>query len=417
MTQLQADILSAVGSAFPTDPPAKLGVAVSGGGDSVALLHALAQLWDRETVELHAATVDHGLRPQARQEAEWVVRTCENLGITHSTLRWKGWDGQGNLQDAARRARYGLLTDWAQSWQIPEVALGHTADDQAETVLMRLSRGAGVTGLSAMPLRRRRDGISFVRPMLGLLREDLRDFLRMQDATWLEDPSNEDPAYERVRARQALDALAPMGLTVRSLSQVAENMGQAAAALNWYAFLAARDVIQVDGGDVLIARSPFRTLPDEIARRLIMEAVRWIGGTTYPPRRTPLAQLIRAARGGDDGTLGGCRMVQHGDHIWICREFNAVRGERCVPPGVWDRRWRLSGPEMEGCVIRPLGRAGLSHCAGWRETGRPHAALVASPAVWRGSDLVAAPMAGEPAGWRADVCGGSEDFFASLLAH
>lgn len=131
----------------------------------MALLSLLHRLSAAAGTHLEAVTVDHGLRPEAAEEAVFVARYAGTLGLRHETLRWRGWDGQGNLQNAAREARYRLMADWAERRGLPCVALGHTADDQAETVLMRLARRAGVDGLSAMAPRSDRHGITWLRPL------------------------------------------------------------------------------------------------------------------------------------------------------------------------------------------------------------------------------------------------------------
>ena len=203
MNKADADILAQVRSAFGNAPPARLGVAVSGGGDSVALLHILTRCFAPGTVALFAVTVDHGLRPESPDEAMQVKEMCAELMVPHTTLRWKSWDGVGNLQERAREARYQLISEWAKSQDIAVFAVGHTADDQAETMLMRLARSSGVDGLAAMPLNRTLFGITLIRPLLGLARQDLRGYLTRNDVDWAEDPSNKNAAYERVRTREA----------------------------------------------------------------------------------------------------------------------------------------------------------------------------------------------------------------------
>lgn len=417
MSAGNGDILSRVRAQFHGAPPARLGVAVSGGGDSVALLHLLSRCFEPGCVTLMAATVDHGLRAGAADEAAAVGALAQRMGIAHSVLRWRGWDGTGNLQDRARRARYDLLTGWARSHDLAALALGHTADDQAETVLMRLARAAGVSGLAAIPRRRSQDGVLLVRPLLGLSRARLRDYLRENDLAWVDDPTNEDTAFDRIKARKALEVLAPLGITASGLAEVAENMAQARDALDWYAFLAARDLVACDGGDLLVDLRGYRILPAETARRLLAHAIRWVGGGEYPPRRAPLAAAVEALRRGNSATLGGCRIAAAGRTARIFRELAAVRDLRVAPGALWDGRWRLTGGDAVGCEIRALGRHGLASCPGWRETGRPEAALAASPAVWHGDDLVAAPLAGVANGWRLDMARTGEEFFASFLSH
>jgi len=412
------DILTAVRAQFHTAPPARLGIAVSGGGDSIALMHILSRCFDPGTVELFAATVDHGLRPEAAQEAQMVADLAASLGVRHSTLKWEGWDKTGNLQDQARQARYRLLIDWAKSNEIAILALGHTADDQAETVLMRLARSSGVTGLAAMPVRRTLGGITIFRPVLGITRSELRDYLQLHNTQWVEDPSNSDLRFDRIKMRQALEVLEPLGVSARALADVARNMSQAREALDWYSFLAARDSVTIYGGDAVLDLKTFRTLPDEIARRLLLRVIAWISGAQYPPRRASMVEALNAVRLGRPVTLGGCRALQLGQRVWICREFNAVRRTRCGSNAIWDGRWRTRhATDQAKYELRALGRRGLMQCPDWRATGHPHAALTASMAVWDGDDLVAAPLAGMPNGWHAELVGGSEEFYASLLSH
>jgi len=411
------DLVAQVRAQFHASPPAKLGIAVSGGGDSTALMHILAHCFEPGQVELFAVTVDHGLRDQAAEEAREVEAQATSLGLKHQTLTWDGWDGSGNLSDQARRARYHLLTDWAKSQSIAVIALGHTADDQAETVMMRLIRAAGVTGLSAMPVRRTVNGITIFRPLLDITRDDLRGFLRQNKITWVDDPSNDDLRFDRIKVRRALEVLAPLGLTSQTLSQVAQNMAQAREALDWYSFLAARDLATIVGGDVVLCLRKFRALPEEVARRLFVQALMWISGAEYPPRRASVADAVNKVRQGQPTTLSGCRVVRQVRSLWICREFNAVRCKHVTCDQVWDGRWHLSGGDATGCEVRPLGQRGLMMNPNWRDIGHPNAALTASPSVWRGDDLVAAPLAGLANGWTAELVGGGEEFYASLLSH
>ncbi|MFC3118710.1 tRNA lysidine(34) synthetase TilS [Jhaorihella thermophila] len=257
MTDVDSSILAQVRDWFGDALPERLGVAVSGGGDSVALLHILTRCFGENGPEIHAVTVDHGLRAESADEAAMVARMAGALSVPHDTLCWEGWDGAGNLQDQARRARYRLLSRWARSSGIEMLALAHTADDQAETVLMRLGRAAGVDGLSGIPERRIEGGVTFVRPLLGVTRQALRAYLVRNAIEWVEDPSNRDDRFDRIRARRALEALQPLGITVTALADVARHMAQARAALDWYSFLAARDVARLDAGDVLLDRRGF----------------------------------------------------------------------------------------------------------------------------------------------------------------
>ncbi|MDX2485220.1 MAG: tRNA lysidine(34) synthetase TilS [Pseudodonghicola sp.] len=417
MTPSDDDILARVRGWFGPVPPAKLAIALSGGGDSVALLHILTRAFAPGQVQLFAATVDHGLRAEAAQEAEQAEQQAEALGVPHSILRWRGWQGRGNLSDAARTARYDLLCDWAQAQGIGALAVAHTVDDQAETLLMRLGRAAGVTGLSGIPARRLRGGVMILRPLLDIGRGDLRAYLRRNGLNWAEDPSNQELRYARVRARAMMADLAPLDITPAALTNVARNMARADEALGWAAFEAARSASRVVAGCVVLTPRALRLMPEEIARRLLLGALGWVGGGAYPPRRRPLAALLEDLHHGRPATLAGCRVVHHRGEIWICREVKALHEIRAAPGALWDRRWRVTGPQPEGCEIAVLGAAGLAQCPDRAETGLPRAALESSPAVWRGGALIAAPLAGWDAGWRAESAAEGSGFPAGLLSH
>ena len=175
-------------------PDGPLGVAVSGGGDSIALLH-LAREWGARP--LFAVTIDHGLRKGSDAEAIGVGLACRGLDIHHTTIEWGGWDGKGNLQDRARHARRRLIAEWAREKSIAAVLLGHTADDQAETLLINLLRGAGVNGLSAMAPGPRH-------PILSLRRSETVSLCQHSGLDPVQDPSNRDPRFVRNRVRQEL---------------------------------------------------------------------------------------------------------------------------------------------------------------------------------------------------------------------
>lgn len=404
---------------FRDDPPAHMGVAVSGGGDSIALLLMLADWAAGAGVSLHVVTVDHGLRPEAASEARAVADLAAGLSAGHTTLRWRGWNGRGNVQDAARQARYGLIRDWALAQGINQVAFGHTRDDQAETVLMALARGAGVDGMAAMPVRRDLGGVTVVRPMLGLGRATLRRWLKARGQDWVDDPGNDDTRYDRIKARRVLETLAPLGVDAMALTRVAGNMAEARAALRAATATAAWEWAVVEAAELRIAAEAFDRLPSEIARRLLIHALRSVGGAQHAPRREAVARLRDAVAQGRRSTLAGCLIAPRGRDVHIGRELAAVEG-LCAPPGaVWDRRWRLEPPEDDDAFdvsIAALGEDGLARCPAEtrRDAGLPRETLLAGPAVWRAGALLAAPLAGWANGWRAVPVLDARTFAAGL---
>lgn len=409
---------SALADLLPEPTPARIGVALSAGGDSMALTVLMADWAAVHGVALHAVTVDHGLRPGSADEAASAASVCATLGIAHDTLHWHDAAGSGgNLQDRARRARYRLIGEWARSRGIAHVTLGHTRDDQAETVLLRLARGSGVDGLSGMAARREAEGVTWLRPFLGVSRAALRELLEARGIGWCEDPSNTDPRFDRVRAREALAALAPIGITREGLVKTAHRMRSAREALERTSHDLAQRVIRLEDGDVVADAAGLFDAPEELSDRLLAHALCWVASAEYRPRHKALRRLTALLRTGRGGTLHGCRVTVGRGEIRVFREYVAVRAHRSAPGVPWDGRWRLTGPAASGLHVAALGPEGLAQCPQWRETGRPREPLLASPAVWEGAHLVAAPLAGQACGWRAELVHGPEDFFAALLSH
>jgi tRNA(Ile)-lysidine synthase len=259
-------------------------LAVSGGPDSTALL-LLAARWRKALgrgPDLIAVTIDHGLRPDARLEALAVRRLARSLGVAHRTLRWTGRKPATGVQQAARVARYRLLAAAARRAGASHVLTGHTLDDQAETVLIRLARGSGVAGLAAMdrrsPVPGCGDGLVLVRPLLGISKARLAASLA--GVATAQDPSNGDPRFTRVRLRGAMPALAGEGLSARRLALLAQRVRRADTALEAAVDQAAAALAAAPwraGGPISLAAQEFRALPDEIALRLLGRAVARVG--------------------------------------------------------------------------------------------------------------------------------------------
>lgn len=386
-------LVGLIRAALPADRT--IGVALSGGGDSTALLH----LCLRAGCRVEAVTVDHRLRAESAAEAAAVGEVCRALGVRHEVRVWTHGVVPGNLMDAARRARTGLIRDWALSRGIGVVALGHTQDDVAETVLMGLARSAGVAGLSGMRSAWDENGVRFVRPLLAAGRSELRDWLCAKAIGWVDDPTNENDRFARVKARKALAVLAPLGITARTLAEVAGNLAQVQAALAVQVADAAGALVREDSGALWLEPALWAE-PVEVQRQIVVAGVLWLSGAEYAPRAAELARLMDALRAGRDATLAGCRARQG----WLMKEPRAVGP--AVPVGaVWDGRWLVEGPECEGPEgeVRALGADGLRQVKDWRKAGLPREVLLVTPGVWEGDRLRAAPGAGLSAGWTAHL--------------
>ena len=398
-----AALIQTLDDALGLQTAARIAVAVSGGSDSTACLHLAARLGAARGWDVQAVTVDHALRPGSALEAQGVARFCETLGVDHGILRWEHGAVPGNLQDRARRARYGLMAEWGQARSISHILLGHTADDNAETLLMGLARSAGLDGLTGMRSGWVQGELRFVRPLLGVTRQDLRDCLMRHGVGWVNDPSNENVQFTRIRARRAMQALAPLGLTVQGLGVVIDNLAYAQSGLRWAVAQLAETSAKTTAGEVVIDRAALLDTPDEIARRLLIAALRWVSGADHPPRAEAVFRVFLAIRAGKDATLAGCRIKVAGWRVRVLREPRAVVGLVAAPGALWDGRWQVEGPFDAGHVVRALGASGLRQCKDWKSFGHSRDSLLVSPAVWQGDALIAAPVAGFGAGFRAQI--------------
>ena len=416
LNALEDKLIQPIAAAFAQRAFSRIGVAVSGGSDSCALLDLMAKWGAEAGVELLAATVDHGLRSEAKLEAEQVAQQCAALNIPHTTLHWQGWDGKGNTQDQARRARYGLMAKWGIERGLDAISLGHTMDDQAETFLMRLGRGAGVDGLSGMAANHRAYEMEWIRPMLKLRREELRSYLKQRGICWSEDPSNDDTRFERVKMRQALSVLDDLGLSADKIAATTNRLRDARRMLESQTQIIARDICTVEHGDVIFNGQGLQKLDVEYRLRLLNHALCWVSTADYGPRRKPLSEVEQAIGQGKSATLHGCRILTGKSEVRICREYQAVKDLVCATNMIWDNRWKFEGPHDESMHLGALGQGGLDQCDA-SVADLPKASLISSPAVWQNKTLIAAPLATMGNGWLTSMLFGQEDFISCIKSH
>lgn len=284
----------------PADP--RLGLAVSGGPDSVAMLLLAAA--DRHSL-VEAATVDHALRPESRQEAEFVALLCQSLGVRHSilTVEWRE-KPRSALQERARAQRYALLSQWAADRGLDAVLTAHHRDDQAETFLMRLARGAGVAGLAAMrPVSRvPGSGIPLVRPLLHWSHAELASVCTEAGITAVNDASNSDEQYERVRVRKALaDA---SWLDPEPIAASAAHLAEADEALDWATTAEWERATGASGATITYRPTE---APGEVRRRIVARAIAALAGEgeANPLRGAEISRVLAALNDGSTVTLRG----------------------------------------------------------------------------------------------------------------
>jgi tRNA(Ile)-lysidine synthase len=285
----------------------RLAVAVSGGADSLALMRLAAEAFPGR---VHMLSVDHGLRPAAGAECAMVAGLATGLGAPHATLRLALPPG-GNVQARAREARYAAMVGWCRANGVPLLLTAHHADDQAETLLMRMARGSGVGGLSGIRARLERDGVTLLRPLLGTRRAVLAGIVQRAGWTPVDDPSNRDPAHDRTRARALLAATD--WLSAERVAAAAANLAEAEDALGWAEARAFETrVTQTDGALLIDAEG----LPAELQRRLLARGLAQFGAAADGPE---VQRLLARLETGGSGTLGPARADRLADGRWRLR--------------------------------------------------------------------------------------------------
>jgi tRNA(Ile)-lysidine synthase len=393
----------------PLERTGSIALAVSGGPDSIALL-TLVAAW-RKTFpagpSVHVLTVDHGLREGSAAEAGTVVATAASLGLPGRVLTWTGEKPATGIEEAAREARYRLLAGAAREIGASHLVTAHHLDDQAETFLMRLARGSGPFGLAGMKAETDLGGVTLFRPLLGIAKARLVATAQAAGLPFVADPMNEDSRFERVRWRRLAPALAGEGLDARRLGQAAGRMARVAEALDHYAGALIRRTVTVDDfATARLDRPAYAAEPIEVRLRLLTRLLAALGGGRfYAPRQEHLEALDRAlAEGRGEGspfrrTLARVVVDAHsGAAALFYREIGRA-APAPLPVGqgfraVWDNRFAIEvgGSVGSGLTIAPLGREGLP-ALGFVPPAVPRAALMALPALRRGDELLAAPVA------------------------
>ena len=388
---------------FCLKPFSNLALAVSGGADSLCLL-VLFDEWRRRnrwTGTAEVLCVDHGLRPESATEAAFVAEAAKTRGISCTILRWKGAKPDSNIQEAARRARYRLMAGRMCESGAEALVLAHHLDDQAETFLDRLTRGSGVSGLSAMAADEQEgpSGLRLLRPLLDVPKQQLQASLAERGMDWCSDPSNLDPKYKRSRLRAVMALLGAEGLSAERIARTAGNIRRAREALEATVVdLAARHVEEHAAGPLRLDRAVYRTIAEDLRLRLLTYLAARATGNPPRPRLEKLEALDLKIMSGAPGrhTLAGALFELGGGTIWCWREPGRI------PPGtmtslggsgLWDNRYRYRVAQEGGAAageltLGPLSDAPVSAGQIDWPGGWPKAAFECAPAVWAGDELV-----------------------------
>lgn len=403
---------------------------VSGGADSLAMMVLAAKIRAIDTphFKFSVATVDHGLRAGARKEALYVARLARQYGLPHKILTHKGAIPKADIQAAARAIRYDLLLGYCAQKKADGLVLAHHLEDQAETFLLRLARGSGVDGLSAMQAVSMRDGYPLLRPFLDVPKARLGATVAAEGLTPVTDESNTNTRFARVKIRAAMPALAEIGLDATTLAATAARLASSRRTLAEMTRIAADNLLAYDAlGIVSLERAGFRQLPTEIGIRLL----RWLltpstpqlAGKTdnYPPRQQAVERIYDAIM--QDGiaarTLNGFALRLRAKEVLIHREAAACAGVsltlKAGERAVWDGRFEVklargfSGETQGKIQVTALGVSGVQKL---RDGGvtlpnyAPAGALHSLAAVWCKRKLLAVAGLDFVTGDKADIKSG-----------
>jgi len=310
-------------------------VAVSGGPDSIALLSLAADWAARRDGTVLALTVDHGLRPEAADEARLVETVAARLGVCHRTLVWSGEKPKTGLQEAARAARYLLLGAACEAAGILHLLVAHHWDDQVETHLMRRDRGSGPDGLAGMSARLATAWGQVLRPLLTVPKTALLAHVAERGLPCVDDPSNRDRRFTRVRVRENRRDTDDRAVHVGLCAAAAARAG---AEADVAAFLACHAAVDAGGEGVLIDREALRARASEVRRRILTFCLARVGGAPYPPRGERLARLDERLTLDEDmrrRTLAGCLIgfTNRGGERWVSVRPEAARdGRKAAAP-------------------------------------------------------------------------------------
>ena len=401
----------------PLEGSRSIALGVSGGADSMSLM-LLSTQWRKRRLQLGSSapeifvlSVDHGVRATARQEAESVIRTAEEQGCHGEILCIEEPPPQRNMQATLRERRYELLCRWCRQRNINVLLLAHHLEDQAETFLLRLARGSGVDGLASMNRESMRHGVRLYRPLLEFPRARLRSYLAQAGGAWLEDPSNRDISYARVRWRNLLEPLANEGLDANRLAKTARLMARARTALEETSFAHLRRYARLmEAGYAKFSRDLLDGAPDEIVLRSLSRLLMAVGGRVYAPRLSNLEHALESLRKfprTNGKTLGGCKIFSNKKDggFFVIREpaaaalatpvrLNSESGQKF---GVWDGRFRVFPIDSakvrftENLEVRALGEKGVRQCGVSTNPIHPAQIRYGLPALWCGEKLVGAP--------------------------
>lgn len=382
----------------PFESPPILAVATSGGADSMALALLCHKWATNQGGRAIAITVDHRLREDSTEEALCVSNWLQAHGMEHHILTWQRPEDEellaAAIQESAREARYKLLGQWCIDHNVKHLLTAHHAQDQLETFLIRLAKGSGLKGLTSTQGQVKTTYGRILRPLLKIDPNRLKTTLKEFNQPYIQDPSNENEHFTRIRWRLLLPSLAAEGLTPATIQETLERLNHSQRLIDQYVTILIQQYSTITPYGYAILKKEALQESTEAFEEMLKVLLTTIRTHRYPIRRHALHRAIKALKLDNSITLGGCQIINKASEWWIIREPAAILKDVTVKqPGMylWDGRFTVEVSQNIPCHIAPLGETGIHILESNKKKpfkGIPHLVLQTLPSLWKGDELI-----------------------------
>tara|TARA_B100001123_G_scaffold44766_2_gene45850 strand:+ start:4620 stop:5888 length:1269 start_codon:yes stop_codon:yes gene_type:complete len=386
----------------------KIAIAVSGGVDSMVLMNLAKESDFLNDKNVFILVVDHGLRAESKQEAKFVKNEAKKLGFPTRILKWKGSKPNKRIQEEARNKRYSLLINFCRENNINNLYLAHHLDDQIETFLFRMFRGSGLQGLTSFSSSYERNGLTLIRPLIDTPKSELISYARRKKINWVEDPSNENQKYDRVKLRKVLPLIYKEGFDKKVFLKSVKKLRLANQALDQITKEFVLQYVIINKNiSVFIKQELFLTAPEDVQLRVLQNTIRIFSGERYySPNYLKILNLMNWARNDNDisaKTLGGTIFRKRKGGLILYKEVKKLNDIKPIKLSkskykAWDNRFLIKINKSVKGEISYLGNEGVKILKSKKILGKkgfngiPLTALYSIPAMWDGKRLISAPF-------------------------
>ena len=386
----------------------KIAIAVSGGLDSMVLMN-LAKISKKiKSKNIHIIVIDHNLRKGSKEEALFVKEEASKLGLRSVILTWKGKKPSSKIQETARKERYNLLFDYCKENQISDLFIGHHLDDQIENFIFRMFRGSGIVGLTSFSNFSKRDGINLIRPLIEIPKSDLLLFAKKQKIKWVEDPSNLNLNFDRIKIRSTLQNFYDSGFDKKLFLKSINKLKSVNEDIDFFAESYVSKYIEIhENIFVSIRKEFFIKTPNEIQMRIIKNCIRLFApNNLYSPKDAKINNLLKWMKNNSNikaKTLGGTLFRKKNNEILLYKEVKNLNNIKPIDISksefkCWDNRFLIRANKNFNGKISYLGPEGVKVLKSKKidinkaKKNAPIAAVYSSPAIWDKKRLISAPI-------------------------